>query len=508
MPNELHNAAQDPIKGFKQVKKLIEEDHVDIDAPHTELNTRAVEFAAESGSLFTLKYLIDQGADLNAEKREKNLLHWALRNTPEVISYVTSPKYNILGKFADGTTDLHAAAATGNRAAIEAILSQNPKRVREHTVRGENALYWAAAGEQPETFVYLTEHPAYKLCSGEEIDEDNRIVAECFNSSGNHYYDTGNRDESVQAYRNAVYYRGKVKEKNDDDFCSLALYYSNLGEACLRAKNRESSAEAVEFFNSALHQLSQVKDKNTEAYKQLLADCEKGMKKAREPKAKEVRPGKIERVISELKSEFGGQSYFSFFSQPGHGGGQTTRAAQEPTERLKLLHEAESWGFQVKEISRDGNCFFHAVADQLRFHRVPELSKMSHIDLRTRTDEHIAKYIDAYRDFIDPGHKDDAYLNKLNKKGTWPDGLAIFALSRELNVNLVILRSDGKTLPQIIKRPDANAPTLYLGWEFGNHYQSLYPKPGMEPNSVIKDLLADTEADDFRLSPNMVPRSY
>jgi ankyrin repeat protein len=235
MPNKLHDAAADKRKGHVTVKELIEINLTDPNEKHTESGRTPITFAAQSGSALTVKYLAkDAQASLDAQQQDKNLMHYAIENSADVLLYTAT----LHDKFNDGTTELHAAAATGDQLQVEAILAKSPKRINEKNRRGESALYWAAYAGQLSTLAFIRQHDAYRLISEAEYNEDLRTVAEIFhveatkqhneamrNTSGNHL------EVAIANYQRAILYRNDIKKKNDSDLKSLSNYYTNLGDA-------------------------------------------------------------------------------------------------------------------------------------------------------------------------------------------------------------------------------------------------------------------------------------
>lgn len=158
----------------------------------------------------------------------------------------------------------------------------------------------------------------------------------------------------------------------------------------------------------------------------------------------------------------------------------------------ELKHEALKWGLDYKEMSGDGNCFFHAIADQL--HMRTRIQQETHITLREKAINYILNHLDDYRDFVVDLNK---FINDNVQDRTWADNVMISALSRALNVSIVIVRSD-HAAPTIFKQPKQKA-TLYIGYEVGLHYQSLIGKPRITAtpteSRTLKSLIDKTAAN-------------
>jgi len=132
-----------------------------------------------------------------------------------------------------------------------------------------------------------------------------------------------------------------------------------------------------------------------------------------------------------------------------------------------LVSEAKKWELTCKDMKHDGNCFFHAIADQLTLRT--EKKAETHVTLREKAIDHILGNSNVYKNFIDEDF--NIFINKNVENRAWADNVMITALARTLNVTIVILRSD-HAHPTIIKQQKPSA-TLYIGYEVGSHYQSL-----------------------------------
>ena len=108
----LYQAAGNPKNGATEIKAIIEKTNLNVseikDPAYKPANA-----AATTGSLSTLKYLIEEcAADIDA-KDSDNLFICALKR-PEHLRYLTNPRFKIYEKFNDGTNDLSAAIMRGD----------------------------------------------------------------------------------------------------------------------------------------------------------------------------------------------------------------------------------------------------------------------------------------------------------------------------------------------------------------------------------------------------------
>ena len=160
----------------------------------------------------------------------------------------------------------------------------------------------------------------------------------------------------------------------------------------------------------------------------------------------------------------------------------------------RLIEQARAFGFELEDVPGDGNCFFDAISKSLNS------SEFDPVALRRLVARHISEYATSYEGFVEDDF--DQFLARISQDGEWADHLLIQALSRELNVNIVLLRSD-QAEPTIIKQSDADR-TLYLGYQVGWHFQSL----SGEPSRALLEKIEGAEVDHFeRLEEVVINRS-
>jgi hypothetical protein len=161
---------------------------------------------------------------------------------------------------------------------------------------------------------------------------------------------------------------------------------------------------------------------------------------------------------------------------------------------LTLRQQANQFGFTLKDVDRDGNCFFHAALDQLKRLNM-------HIDetpqtLREKAVKHILDNQSAYKDFIDEDF--ESFIAKINQSGEWVDHIIILALSRAMNLNIAVIRSDHNP-PNIFKREREGA-FIYLGYEVGVHYQSLLRLNNHPAQQDIQNYIDRADLDTFKIN--------
>lgn len=125
------------------------------------------------------------------------------------------------------------------------------------------------------------------------------------------------------------------------------------------------------------------------------------------------------------------------------------------------------------DVAKDGNCFFSAVAHQISIN--PNLSSEllannqinSHSDLRKIAFTNWQARLEEDED-LSSFNEGESW----DKNGVWAVHTSIDSLSRALNLNIIILRSDGDVN---IFGDYENRPTITLGYVVGLHYQSMVP---------------------------------
>lgn len=156
--------------------------------------------------------------------------------------------------------------------------------------------------------------------------------------------------------------------------------------------------------------------------------------------------------------------------------GNTTQKKPKAAH-AQLFNAAQRFGFDCHDMHRDGNCFFHAVAHQLALAGFAHLGS-SDAELRAKAMHEMLTNINTYSGFFD---KDaNTYIEENLESGVWADQPIIAAMSRALNINIVIIRSDGA--PPNILMQHFPQTTIYLGYEVGLHYQSL-----IENNALLRE---------------------
>ncbi len=174
----------------------------------------------------------------------------------------------------------------------------------------------------------------------------------------------------------------------------------------------------------------------------------------------------IESIATKRSTQTNSVSFFSAHNQ---------LAAQ-------LKNEAERFGFRCINVLGDGNCFLRSIEEQLG---------IPYRQLLAAVVDHIINNLELYHDSITEDI--NTFIEKLSCGGQWADHVFIQAASRALNINIVIIRSDGQE-PTILRRENAST-TVYLGYEVGLHYQSLVRDETI--GQVVRDIQGNIDSTLF-----------
>jgi len=121
--------------------------------------------------------------------------------------------------------------------------------------------------------------------------------------------------------------------------------------------------------------------------------------------------------------------------------------------------------FKIKNVPYDGNCLYHAISMQLKTH--------SHDKLRQIAANYLQAQQAMYQDFISDGSFDD-YINNVMTLGAWGDMLEIDAISKALDIPIIVISSEPER-PIYVFNPEATGKPIFLHHKFNCHYQMLKP---------------------------------
>ncbi|XP_068681576.1 serine-rich adhesin for platelets-like isoform X19 [Montipora foliosa] len=151
------------------------------------------------------------------------------------------------------------------------------------------------------------------------------------------------------------------------------------------------------------------------------------------------------------------------------------KAYQQNMAQLKQnIHNA---GLQMRDdIPDDGNCLFHAVADQME--RLGE-SGYNHTDLRhlaveTLTEGNYGISKNDISKFV-PNNDLSSYLTDMSRDGTWGDHIVLVALAHALSRKVVVVSSLVDSQNVVVEPDNHHGEPILLGHLSEIHYVSLEP---------------------------------
>lgn len=316
-------------------------------------------------------------------------------------------------------------------------------------------------------------------------DDDYSMLAKISNYIGILYYENQKYSKAITWFKKASQYNEKIIHLDDNKQRNFSATFHNLATGQFQV----NTSAAIYAYKIAIFLREKITDKNDEDYHFLL-DCS--------DKLCEIyfHQEKIAEAKDELQKAI---AYGKKISRNQKDKGMLLNKCMFGLESLKLILEAKLWGFECEDVPHDGDCFFHTVAAQLALQKVAAYAGLSANDLRAKAMTHISQHFDLYKDFILEEDRDN-FLERNAKAGTWPDNVIVSALSRELNVTMVVINNDGGN-PIIHKRQYPIA-TIYLGYEVNQHYQSIKFRPDWVASKHIQDYIDRQQADSFRsISP-------
>lgn len=151
--------------------------------------------------------------------------------------------------------------------------------------------------------------------------------------------------------------------------------------------------------------------------------------------------------------------------------------------------------YDVTQVEDDGNCLFHAMADQLNksdFYK--DKKPIDHIAIRNQVAEYIDAHWDEFKEFIAEDdvnrlinqtkagidltiEEKNLYINKLKELKIWGDNVSIIAASQIFNINIKVIQANtGDSYSEASEKLPNPIGTIYLGHIPEVHYASLRPK--------------------------------
>lgn len=249
--NELHHAAADKSK-FESVCYLLDELGLDVNLQHTQNNMTVAEYTAQYGSIETLSYLLDiKQANIDASTKSYNLFDCALQNPdPTVAQFIADSTSAWISQFNDGTTQLHAAVLLDNLEAVKQIASVNPMSIADENIRGQSALFFAAANEYSAICHYLLEMAMQNNLPQSPLFQQLNHGQACNHiKHATSFEETDDLANAFKHYHQAQKCLTLIQHRTADQQKQLFLLYQAMATNRYKIKNYQA---ALELINKAL----------------------------------------------------------------------------------------------------------------------------------------------------------------------------------------------------------------------------------------------------------------
>lgn len=161
--NQLADLAQQGM--LEMVKEMLTSQKINVNAKDKKRGNTPLHWAAYNNNLEMVKYLVEQGAEVNAKNNcGVTPLHFAaLNNNLEMVKYLVDKKAEVNAKDKKcGMTPLHWAASENNPEVVKYLI-QKKATVNLQDNNGKTALHWAAQKGQLKPIEIL-------VCNGAQID--------------------------------------------------------------------------------------------------------------------------------------------------------------------------------------------------------------------------------------------------------------------------------------------------------------------------------------------------
>jgi len=534
MPNIFHEMVASPETDPALLNQVLEETKFDVNERDLVSGKRAIEYAVRSGNPAIVKYLVEgKKVNLSARFKNKNLIDYAKLNpNPEVLEYVCRPE--IVKQFEDGTTDLHVAAITDNPDRATKVLSTDPAQLKSVNQRGETALNIALRENRQAVVNAIITHEKFVLLSDpakldpvhishlqnaikkSKATDVETIVAEYQTAidaaekavvkKGNEFYfaktaaqiaraDVYDHHEDKQ-YGYVKQYRKYVDEATNTlaqlkpDLSGEVMYRGSCLNIAYAMKWMELISKIPGTAQNQKKQLIYAEARYLHIAKQLQAMQKSPRKTIEDLKCLQNVYEKLLDIYVSMRSISADDS-FRITQQLGRFKSLQSELAAEIECFNKHDALVKKWGVTRVDVLTNGDCFFLAAADQLRFQGIGAHIAKSDWDLRQLAAKRVLAHPGYYGDFLD-GHGDSVtktrrYAKEMRQEGVWGDQTAINALARALNVVIFILHSNGNP---IITKPEKPIGALLMFYDIEHkHYQSLHFDPEMQAELSITDAI-------------------
>lgn len=149
-------------------------------------------------------------------------------------------------------------------------------------------------------------------------------------------------------------------------------------------------------------------------------------------------------------------------------------------EGLKLAQKLAQRRLQIREISSDGHCMYHAIEDQLQQRAVPGPGLK---ELRSCTAQHMRSHADDFLPFLTnantgdmyTGEEFEKYCNDVEHTAAWGGQLELQALTQVLQLPIEVIQADSSTIKIGEEYNSTPIILVYMrhAYGLGEHYNSV-----------------------------------
>lgn len=155
--------------------------------------------------------------------------------------------------------------------------------------------------------------------------------------------------------------------------------------------------------------------------------------------------------------------------------------SDQAIEREKIEKKLHGRGLALLDVPADGDCLFHALADQLKRAGGSNAGKTDG-EIRSEVVEYIRGHPDEYAGFVDSDKKEKdadqgakmaAYCDKMSRKGCWGGDIEINAAANVYGCSITVISADASDI--VIGSGNVNLTIAYLKHDLctGEHYNSV-----------------------------------
>ena len=149
-----------------------------------------------------------------------------------------------------------------------------------------------------------------------------------------------------------------------------------------------------------------------------------------------------------------------------------SRRALDRSELAQFAVLLKGNNLLLREVERDGNCFFRSLADQI------EDCEHNHAEYRAKVMDYVERHREDFEPFFSFGEGEDEedadfseYIARMRLDGEWAGNYEIIAAARALDVHIMVHQFKMPAYRTEASKPDA--PVVHVSYHDGDHYNSV-----------------------------------